>query len=271
MEILSTITPAETKLLIDTSSASLKDLMKLTFMDLLHKKVLDLKLARTDVEINKEFIGAYTYVVQGKNLKTYSAKRHEDIFMAPFLMNPSIQILFIHFIKMTYDAANGSMSYKGLIRKSPDLEGYFKQNMISRLFGLSRLTESGKKVSADTKSKLRVINSKINSLLLSDPKAGMEIVLPLKGNIFLLKNLDFKLIREIDKAILSHLREKRNESYDSGDDWWYYHDYFEDDTDNYNIFDNFNDILDSYDEGFDATDDAATDSSCDSGCGGCGD
>jgi len=43
MKILSQITPAETMLIKDCTSVQLKDLMKFTFMDLLLKKVIEIK------------------------------------------------------------------------------------------------------------------------------------------------------------------------------------------------------------------------------------
>ena len=83
MKILSKITPAETMLIKDSSSVELKNLMKYTFMDLLLKKVIEIKEVNKKSHPRDKYIRTYTYVVSGKNFSKYKPKKHELIYLNP--------------------------------------------------------------------------------------------------------------------------------------------------------------------------------------------
>ena len=85
MKILSQITPAETMLVKDCSSVQFKDLMKFTFMDLLLKKVIEIKEINKKSHPRDKYIRTYTYVVSGKNFNKYKPKNHELILVTDVL------------------------------------------------------------------------------------------------------------------------------------------------------------------------------------------
>ncbi len=274
MKLLSKITPAETVLIQLGSNAELKTLIKYTFLDLLLKKVIKV------VEIGKKThpmddIRMYTYIELGKNFEKYTPKNHEAIFLNPFREDTSIQVLFNHFVKIIYDASGGKKSYRESVRSNKQMKSYFNQSFFVHLFRLTRLTDKGKKVKEEITTYLQEANNKINDLLHNDKEKALELLLNIGGNIFLLQNLDFELLKKIDEELLNQKRSLISDSYASGDDWYFYLDFFEDGT----LFDfdfeegdsfdsHFDSTMDSFDTEFDASSCSSWDSGC-SGCGGC--
>jgi hypothetical protein len=269
MKILSKITPAETILITDINSLELKDLMKYTFMDLLLKKVIEIKEVRRKVNPRDQQIRTYSYVVSGKNFNKYKPKNHELIYLNPFLKNISMQILFKHFVKMAYDSINSDWSYIKLIRSNQEINQFFKQTFWSDLFRINKLTERGISLKNEISNYLNEIDRDIDKLLYDDTAKGLALLLSLGGNIFLLKNLDFQLLKKIDKELINQQRLLHKDSYDSNSDWWFYLDFFEDDYMFDSYFESFDHTLDSFDTEFDASSCSSCDSGC-SSCGGCG-
>jgi len=265
MKILSQITPAETLLIKNSNSLQLKDLMKFTFMDLLLKKVIEIK------EINKRphpldtIVVKYTYVIAGKNFKKYKPKNHELIYLSPFGKNISLQILFKHFIQIAHDYANSNWKYKKLTRSNQEINKYFKQAFWPNLFRINKLTKNGIILKNEISSYLNGIDEDIDNLLNNDTAKALKLLLSIGGNIFLLKNLDFQLLKHIDKELINQQKLLDGDNYDTDSDWWLYMDFFEDDNMFDSYFDSFDDTIDSFDSEFDTSDC----SSCDSGCDGC--
>lgn len=267
MKILTTISPAETLFLLNPGSSKFKDLMKYTFMDLLLKKVIELKEINSDS--TDQTIGINTNVIAGRNFQYHKVKKHELIFLGPFLKSPTIQILFIHYIKMAYETSGGQSIYKKSIKASSEIESFFKDSFVNKVFGLNKLTEEGKKLKLNLQDFLDKLDNQVLDLLVNDTEKSLELLKPLNGNILLLKNLDFKHLKKVDKELIRQQKLKHADSYDSDDHYWLYFDYLEDNS----LFD-FHEIIDSFDTEFDSSDESSSDSSCDSGCsscGGCGD
>lgn len=271
MKILSKITPAETISIKDCTSVQLKDLMKYTFMDLLLKKVIEIKEINKKSHPNDKHDTTYTYVVSSKNFNKYKPKNHELIYLSPFIKSQSIQILFKNFIKMAYDSSNGSWNYGKLTRSNREISPYFKAAFFLKLFRSTKLTGEGLKLKKEISNYLKGIDKKINKLLLKDKKKALELLLSIGGNIFLLKKLDFQLLKTMDKELLNQQKVLYNDTYDSDNDWWLYIDFFEGDYKFDSYFDCFDETLSSFDAEFDESGCSSDDSGCSScsGCGGC--
>ncbi|MHB1278691.1 MAG: hypothetical protein ACYC1Q_09845, partial [Bacteroidia bacterium] len=76
MKHLSKFLPAETLLLLEDKNASIKELLKITFMDLLLKQVLELTTISKQAS-RREAVRYYKYVNRGKNFGKYTALKHE--------------------------------------------------------------------------------------------------------------------------------------------------------------------------------------------------
>jgi len=269
MKILSQITPAETKLIIHSNLVDLKGLMKLTFMDLLLKKVIEIEVVQRKSHPRDAYTREYTYVVSGKNFDKYSPKKHELVFLSPFLKSPDIQILFKSFIKTVYDESKGSWNYKKSVRNTSELKVYFKSTFFHNLFRRIQLTTEGNKLKKELTNYLTDLDVDITNIMNNDKEKALELLQNLKGNIFLLKNLDFELLKKIDTELSN--QQKKNYSDTSGDyddDSWLY--LFDNEDHRYDsYFDDFNDTIDSFDS--DSSGCSSFDSGCSScsGCGGC--
>ncbi|MCF8277879.1 MAG: hypothetical protein K9J17_14185 [Flavobacteriales bacterium] len=266
MEILSKLTPAETHLVMATTDAELKNMMKYTFMDLLLKQVIQTKRITKQAHRNDR-ARVYTYVVAGKNFLSYKPLRHEEIFLSPFYTSQSLELLFRHLVTMGFQNADGTNNYvhKRLI-KSPNLKGIFEIGFFIQLFGTIKLTPQGNALQREIKRALDRLETELPQVIHSDKAKALEILLAIGGNIFLLKNLDFALLNQIDSELMKEFKKQRGENDSSGcygcGDWHQY--------DHYG---------DSFDSDYDAADASFGDSGCSScsgcsgcsGCGGCGD
>ncbi|WP_430412981.1 hypothetical protein [Kordia sp.] len=278
MKLLSKITPAETILIRDCGNAQLKSLLKFTFMDLLLKKVI--KIIEIDKQPHpRDDIRTYTYIESGKNFAKYTHKSHELIFLSPFKKEESIQILFKHFVKMIYDASGGKKSYRESIRSSKELKSYFNQSFFIYLFRLIRLTDDGKRIKQEIASYLQEVDKLINYLLENDKQKALELLITIGGNIFLLKNLNFDLLKKLDKELIAQQKELYGDADDHDDSWYLYADSYDEnylfdndfeDSDSFDSF--FYDTMNSFDSEFDASSCSSYDDGCSScgGCGGCG-
>jgi len=178
MEILSKITPAETLLITNGSSAKLKEMLKYTFMDLLLKKVIKIK----EVE-NAEDGTSNTYVVADKNFIKHKPKNHEITLLKPFQKDASIEILLENFIKMAYRAANGGHYYRIAIKKSPAINENFKDGFFAKVFGSVSLNQQGIKLQKAIKDYLESLDNEIDELLAKDKEKALQRLMALGGNM----------------------------------------------------------------------------------------
>ncbi|MCB0838950.1 MAG: hypothetical protein KDD99_19890, partial [Bacteroidetes bacterium] len=74
--LLSQLTPAEIHLIIEGKEAKLKDLMKYTLLDLLHKQVLTIEEVKHKPS-RKDPVTLYHHIAPGPNFSTYNPLPHE--------------------------------------------------------------------------------------------------------------------------------------------------------------------------------------------------
>lgn len=273
MKILSQISPAQTKLIIDNNSISLKNLMKLTFMDLILKKVLKIKEVEEKAHPNDKYVREYTYIIPGENFKNYKPKVFESIFLSPFTKSPEIQIQFKIYIKLIYDNSKGRWNYKKTVKNTSEIEPYFKSSFFINLFRQVKLTQKGHKLNTELKDFLYKTDAEIIDLLENNKKEALELLKNIGGNIFLLKNLDFEMLKKINKELSNQQKHSNSNTYvDDNDDWLFFSSYNNDYMyDSY--FNDFDSTIDSYDsDSSDSSGWSSFDSGCSScsGCGGCG-
>ncbi|WP_452599038.1 hypothetical protein [Pontimicrobium sp. MEBiC01747] len=273
MKILSQITPAQTKLIIDNNSVALKNLMKLTFMDLVLKKVLKIKEVEQKAHSRDKHTRAYTYIIPGKNFNSYKPKVFESVFLSPFYKSPEIQIQFKTYIKLIYDNSKGRWNYKKTVKNTSEIKPYFKSTFFINLFKQIKLTPEGHKLNTALKDYLYKIDSEIINLLENNKKKALELLENIGGNIFLLKNLDFEMLKKLDKELSNQQKHYNSDAYDYNDNddgFWLFFGAFDDNYMYDSYFNDFDSTIDSYDS--DSSGCASFDSGCSScsGCGGCG-
>lgn len=260
MKQLSILSPAETLLVLQDKNASLKELLKLTFMDLLLKQVIRTNDVQRQPSI-KDPIRVYKYVETGKNFKTYQPLLHENAFLAPFQKNDDVQILFRHMIKMGYQNAISNNHYHNIIIQNPNMDKCFSQNIFQSIFGGFKLTNGGLELRNKVQTEIDQLETHISSSFENHHQIALKLLKAIKGNIFLLSNIDFDLLNQIDQELLAEMNRKNNNNYDlgcSGCTW--------------NSFDDYSESFDSScsgDSGCSNSGCGGGDGGC-SGCGGCG-
>jgi hypothetical protein len=268
MSLIYNITPAETMMVLNPSSSSLKELMKYTFIDLILKKVI--KITESSSLINKKHnisSAGISYVKIGKNFSSYRPKKHEFVFLTIFYKNRQLKVLFKQYMKVIYNGINSEYDYKSAIRTSPDINSLYTTNFFSKLLRRHVINEKGKLEQTKIYAVLKPIDNSIDSGL--KDKESVQKMLSIGGNMFLLNNFSVELLSKID----SMFKDLEFNQTTKDSNWNYYFDIFEDQI----LFDSVYDSFDSSDSFFDTEFDAAGCSSCDSssecsscsGCGGC--
>lgn len=199
MKTLSDLTPAETLLLTEGKRVAVKDLLKVTLMDLLLKQVL-----KTIEVQNGATSFSNTYIVAGDNFDSIKPLRHELVFLGPFRKDRQAEILFNNLVKIGYQNARSEKTYNRLVQNSPALTGCFSGGL-SQLFKPFALSNYGQTVSEKIKRQLNELSDTLPNLMESDRKKALEILKYIKGNVFLVKGIDFKRMAEIENAVVAEV------------------------------------------------------------------
>ncbi len=254
MELLAKTSPSETHLLLKQNKAEFKDLLKFTFIDLVRKNVLE------PIKVTKGARGrtrTNTYVHIGSQFKHYQPSKHEIIYLSPFQKSPSVQIHIKSFVKMSIENSGGLFAYRKAILSSSNLSSLIDNRLIPRIFNWVKLTPLGVSTKKEIANYLRKLEDEIPELLKNNQKEALKRLLAIQGNFYLLNNLDFELLNQIDSDLVIELNRQYQNSYNSFSDidYWY-------------ALENYSN---SFDNGYDSAgyDSGSGCSSC-SGCGGCG-
>lgn len=273
MNILSQLKPAETLVLIEGKKVTLKNLMKYTFMDLVLKQVLVVKESVNTYKSGRGYREVRSkYVIKGKNFDNYKYTSYENIYLSVFHKSPELKAVLTKLIKVAYEAVSSEKEYRKSIINTSPIKNQFKSNFFQQLIGSFSLTPEGQASKQEVQNRLQEIDSQIADLLKFQPQKALELLVEIGGNIFLLKNLDFELLRKIDATLLQSLNvDNHYDSYSNDSGWWYYLD-FSDDTWLDSTFDSWDSTFDSFESSYDAAGCSSHDSGCSScsGCGGCG-
>jgi hypothetical protein len=248
MTHLSELTPAEIYI-ITNENVTHQELLKLTFIDLLFKQVLKTFEVKRQPHI-RQAIRIYKYVGIGQNFKNYKAKNHEKYFLSTFEKDNTIEILFRNLVKIGYQSSRTVLDFKNELIKSPALKKCFKQNIFQKFYYGYSFTEYGIELKRKIENEIAKINTKIPDLKNIENQKAIELIKVIGGNIFLLGNIDYDLLDQIDKDLATEIN--KNNYVDggsgcSGCSW------------------SFDDYSSSFDSGC-----SSGCSGCGSGCSGCG-
>jgi hypothetical protein len=202
MKYITQFTPAETLLVLYGNEAVYSDLLKITLMDLLLKRVL----TTTEVKRNiAQRLHTYTYVTTGANFKNYQALPHEEVFLKAFKKAPDLDVLFRHVVKMGFQQAWSLPRYVSKILKSPRLTDYLSQNILQRIAGKIQVTVAGFKLRENIHTELANLDAQILQLNPTQGTTQQTLVAPIYGHVFLLKQIDLTLWTEVDQIFKTEM------------------------------------------------------------------
>ncbi len=214
MNKLTTLLPAQSLLVLEGKQASFKELLKLTFIDLLLKQVLELRTVEQQPHPNDP-VRYYKYISAGKNFNSYRPVDHEYIYLAAFKESDSIEILFQNLIRMGVENAQNAKMYRLSISQSPNLQRYCSQNFVQSIIDSFSITDLGRQLRADLQSEITALERDFPVLIENQPEKAKQWVNELGGAVFLLKNIDVSVLARIDSDILAELN-KQYQDNDNG-------------------------------------------------------
>lgn len=257
-KMLPSLTPAESLVLLHSKEANFKQMLKLTLMDLLLKKVLAIKPA--PAAGHDEAPITNLYVRRGEHYADYRPFAHEEIYTGHFSREPNREILLANLIKLARRKAANPAFLRQQVMKTPQLLTAFERGFWARLTDKVKYTEEGALKRTYAATELQELTLMLPDLYHTDKATAKKLLQLLHGNLFLTEAIDHHLLMLLDDE-LSRLFERERTS-DNNNDLLYMTDGFDFDSD----FDS------SFDDGFGGnSDDGGSDGGGDSGCGsGCG-
>lgn len=249
MKYLSTYTPAEIYI-IRKQKVDLQEFLKITFIDLIFKRVLD----RFEVERqynSNQSVRIYDYIGAGEKFKDYTSKRHEQFFTKTFQDDSEIGILFRNLIKIGYQNSKTKYNFKKEILQNKSLNKVISQNVFEKLFNFYSLTELGQKIKTDIDKEIIVLNEEFKNEINIEKKVLIKAN-EIGANIFFINNVSYDLLNQIDHDLIVEMTKSKSSNYSgcTGCAWYF----------------------DDYSSSFDSGCSSGCGSGCSgcSGCGGCG-
>jgi hypothetical protein len=214
MTSLYRFTPAEVLLLTEGSFPTLRQFLKLTFIDLFTKQVLKTEPS-PGTELNSNGISIDKYILPGKNYHTYTPLPHEEGFVRVFEKYPTTKLLFRHIVQLAFKHALSKNRFVRQICKSPPLEGLVRQNLFQRLNGKVTITVEGEVVKQKLIGEMEHFEKILPILIDENKEEAIEIAKRLKGNLFLLVNIPFEKWDIIDKDLLVQVNKRPTDNKDN--------------------------------------------------------
>ncbi len=276
MKYLNQLLPAEALLVFEGKDCNLKRYLKAGFMHLLLKQVLKVQANDTAASVNGV---PDKLVLAGKNFVTYNPANCEKPLLALFDTGESQYgqegFWFSQVVKVAYQKAGGRSSYVNRIHRFSGNPSWYKQGFWQRAFGGVSLSNEGWQVQQAIKKEVSELEALLPGYIANDPAKAEDILRQIKGNVFLLRNVDLAALNAIDKDLLMALN-KKEAATDSGTA---YVSSCSSGCSGCSTWDSYDDYSGSWDSscssdsssgGSDSSGDSGGgDSGC-SGCGGCG-
>jgi hypothetical protein len=196
--IISKLSPAETLLLRDGDKVTVRELLKYTLMDLLLKQVLEIQYTERQAHA-RDPVRQTKYIATGKNFGTYRPLRHEFPFMTGFVRKGDT-MLFRNCVQVAYENTGTKTDMHTRIRATPMMKEVFSNSIFHRIFNLCSYTDEGLKLKTTVTNELSTIERDLSKLLANEKAKALELLKHIGGNIFLIRGVDFAILKEIDEA-----------------------------------------------------------------------
>lgn len=195
MKTLAYYTPAQVILLLKGKRASLKDLLKGTFMDLLLRQV---------ITTEEEVVGKKRrlFVMAGKSFSSYRYHQHDLVFLQPFFENRKIRLSFGDLVRGGYERAGGAKKFIRSILRSPEMVSSYASGLTKLLKGSLTKTTSGDRLTQVLRNEVDELQVNLPVLLKNDPDLAYRVLEELKGNIVLIPSIDLRMIATLENELL---------------------------------------------------------------------
>lgn len=130
----------------------------------------------------------------------YTALEHENVYRQPFLIADAV-ISFQDVIIRGYSNARQGNHYQNHIMQSPALTGTFSRNLFQNITGGVTRTRHGIQLADLVRSEIQELETSLPNLIQHDKAVAFAIIKEIKGNIFLLRTIEFDLLKTIDQQL----------------------------------------------------------------------
>jgi hypothetical protein len=201
MKVMESFLPAEILLILHEDLVEYNDMLKITFMDLIFKEVLDFETVTKYSKSSK--VRYFNYVTIGAKYDSYAPLKHESIYLSPFQKSRSIRILLSHLIQIGTQNAKSKNKYISSVKHSERLNLCFEKRFHHYIFwGFSRSTK-GKQYFDKLTIEMSESERELREMVIKDPDRLPEILNTLKVNVFLMKNIEIDLLIKMKIEILN--------------------------------------------------------------------
>jgi hypothetical protein len=212
MKYMNTLLPAETLLVMEGKDCDLKRYLKAGFMHLLLRQVLKVQANDGANAVN----GVPDKLVSaGKNFLTYNDADCERPLLALFDTSAGQYgqegFWFSQVVKVAYQKAGSRNSYVEKIHSNSNHPNWYKKGFWQRAFGGVSLSNDGWQVQLAIKKEISDLEAVLPGYITNDPAKAQDILRQIKGNVFLLRNVDLAALNAIDKDLLAALNKKETQ------------------------------------------------------------
>jgi len=255
--------PAELLLVLhQRHSPNLRQLLRLTFLDLLRQQVL--AVSHDPSQPNpRDPVTWQQYIISGLALHAHQVLAHERLLISAFQVDDQLRVPFKQYVRMIFEKASTASEYYKLIQTNTRTGQLFLQHWFRQLIGYRSLTPIGKQLRAATEAELVRLDKELATRTASSTTNTHQFTQQLGGALFLLPSFSSEMVRQLEQE-LHQIPESTYSidgdfgSSDDGGTSWHAH----------------GDTFDGHCSSHDSSDGSGSgsDSGCggDSGCSGCG-
>ena len=208
MSYLSQLPPAAALMILNGRNVGLKELLKITFLDLLFKKVL--KIVERESQSNqRDPVRVYSYVQIGENFYSYAPMAHERVFLDLFSNittqdgADNLEILFRGIVKIAFQEAKSVVAYKRLIIEAKGIREYYKSNVMLMYLGGFFLNKSGEDVRFAIRNEISEMEKELDNGVKTNPIKVRELLQILGAAVMLLEP-DVNSLLALNKEFSDH-------------------------------------------------------------------
>lgn len=191
---LNSLTPAETLWLSAPKLAPLSRLAKATFDDLIYRDILQFRPSDPPM------------VTRGSQFSTHRPMLHESPFLHVFTQKGWTEVPLKDMMRSVRKTLFNRKEYTNLIRKSPQLQGLWRDFFGSKWLGMEpHLSESGQVQHQWVKEALSELERLLPALMQHNPSAARERLAAIGANALLVNGITWGHLLTLDPVLRERL------------------------------------------------------------------
>ena len=202
MKHLKHLVAPQTYLIKEASKVDYKEMLKLTFADLNLKKVISIS-EREYQSHPRNPIRVLRFITTGPAFHEYIPKGHEEPFLRAFQKAPELEIFLRNYLKSVVEQIGSKIDFiTKYFHKDNSISEAFAYKPLFRIFGQVNLSKKGKQIRAQIEEEIVSLESTLPHTLESNKEEAHRILRSIGSNIFLLSNIDFDILKQLDSEFL---------------------------------------------------------------------